>query len=1012
MATRVASLRCLAKQLEEARSLWRILRDHEEHLARVTPDGPWLSEARKQPRESLHRLELLEAKANDLERRCSQWKLLKQELQNLDTDMADALGAVPSSQQPSSREQVPKEKLDRLNQAIEASNKSLDKVTSDGIATEAEVVKSHIEHTSKAAGALSGCGKFSPSQKEQAKKSLAQFASSHEELDRLRKQEEEKAASKPSDSGTEWLKQRNEESQRLKEDYEELLRYGESIGTLLVDEDIRKELDSHLSAVKQSCSDAEGTLQQNTLRLNGAAGLQQELDVRLEEFLLWLDSTEAFLNSTIMPAGAQRELKLLNAKKQEVADHREPLGQLRTSLDDLLKYYHDLVPTPYQDNAREQLTDAEMRWHALAPLLEERRKRLCAVNALWQEVEQLAGKLAQVQSAEAGLAHTVGDKLQNLYRAISALEALEPELQELEAPLKNAYNQYENLVQDCPVDDSLHKSITKTYNGWLARRRSVQDSLERFRSASETWEHWDNLREQLALWLTEKDMALSRLELGHGTEDDDLGALQEELLRGSSQLNELKAAGNEVERHGLLLAGIAMGPALGELHFYWQELCRRAGALAATPSLDSDREPMEGEIQPTQQLTSMASPSVIPPITTESSEAEPEKLPIAGAASQNLHQVVDVLASNISNVQRLRRMRGPSESSEADDELTELLEAVAPEKALEQEEEEERPDVSDVEEALARFEEWLATVPDQFGPDEIPEDLEELTSLVNTHGGFLGECRRYKLLLDWLQEQKIKDSHLQKRLKAASAEWDRLCRNAWNYQERLRWALLRCPHYSSALEQLALWMIATRKWLKGRDKDANLPPRLLVARYRQILVLQDQLQRFLPRLKALQDIQDTKPSYDGGSDSEQLHEEPRKKTKEAGEVLALLQSLLALCAIRAGALRKDLLQSSLIPNDGSFEEEIFPSTMEAQESSAADPLFLAREDEASPRPWSSLFWGRVARTALPIQLLLLVLLGAASLLPMSEQDFSCVLTNNFARSLDPMLRYPQGPPPV
>ncbi|XP_053317344.1 nesprin-1 isoform X2 [Spea bombifrons] len=58
------------------------------------------------------------------------------------------------------------------------------------------------------------------------------------------------------------------------------------------------------------------------------------------------------------------------------------------------------------------------------------------------------------------------------------------------------------------------------------------------------------------------------------------------------------------------------------------------------------------------------------------------------------------------------------------------------------------------------------------------------------------------------------------------------------------------------------------------------------------------------------------------------------------------------------------------------------------------------------------FFLRVLRAALPLQLLLLLLIFLACLVPITEEDYSCTLSNNFARSFHPMLRYTNGPPPI
>ncbi|CAD6184169.1 unnamed protein product [Caenorhabditis auriculariae] len=56
-------------------------------------------------------------------------------------------------------------------------------------------------------------------------------------------------------------------------------------------------------------------------------------------------------------------------------------------------------------------------------------------------------------------------------------------------------------------------------------------------------------------------------------------------------------------------------------------------------------------------------------------------------------------------------------------------------------------------------------------------------------------------------------------------------------------------------------------------------------------------------------------------------------------------------------------------------------------------------------------WRRVLRTALPLQAMLVLLLGAACLVPHCDDEYCCQLLNNFAKSFDPSLEFINGPPP-
>ncbi|XP_043929496.1 nesprin-2 [Protopterus annectens] len=266
---------------------------------------------------------------------------------------------------------------------------------------------------------------------------------------------------------------------------------------------------------------------------------------------------------------------------------------------------------------------------------------------------------------------------------------------------------------------------------------------------------------------------------------------------------------------------------------------------------------------------------------------------------------------------------------------------------------------------------------------------------------------------DFQQTDSADSRDLQQRLHQMNFSWEKACDSLAARKMSLQDALLHSQEFHERCHKLLLWLdTAEERRHKAVQGWGSSEPHVLLHCQRQLRQLEGELMEQQPQVNRLQE-------------SIHLLDGTRKNCNEAKEKVGVIGSRLKQL-LKQVSRDLESVQQNLDKSSASSLDELdsgiqtstpLPSTDRSEESlmvtrSMEDSRMQMQADTSQEvsRPCS--FFYRVIRAALPLQLLLLLLVLLACLIPVTEDDYSCTHMNNFARSFYLMLKYTNGPPPT
>ncbi|XP_066525021.1 nesprin-1 isoform X6 [Hoplias malabaricus] len=292
---------------------------------------------------------------------------------------------------------------------------------------------------------------------------------------------------------------------------------------------------------------------------------------------------------------------------------------------------------------------------------------------------------------------------------------------------------------------------------------------------------------------------------------------------------------------------------------------------------------------------------------------------------------------------------------------------------------------------------------------------------------------------EFLQSDSDESQELQGRLKEMNNRWERLTCSLDEWRSSLQDALMQCQDFHEMSHGLLLWLEnIDRRKNEIVPIDHSQDTDTLQEHHKTLLQIRRELLDSQLKVASLQDMSLQLLVHSEGSDcleaKEKVHVIGNRLKLLLKEVTRDIRELEKTLDITSS--QQDLSSWSSadeLDTSGSLSPVSGRSTPSRQRSprgksslsqpgtSVSSPHCRSLSDagsvsshseEKKRRSWCRSFLMRVLWASLPVQLLLLLLLALACLVPMSDEDYKCAQSNNFARSFHPMLSYTNGPPPI